>query len=218
MRRPVLLAVVPVLLWLASSCGLRAGVDSGTAGANPSTPATTTAAGLTPPSSSAPTSAKAMPPSTKPAAAGASSTAKATFPPSTKAPTATTVAPTTAAPTTAAPPTTAGDQTTALCSAAKYYAMADMPSLGRRVLEDPDGLEDAYDKLVMYAPAGMVDRINSMGPFTKVVLASVRKGDITSPDQLVNYLSNAPRAELEQWVLAQQTLVPELVALCGPLT
>lgn len=211
MRRPVLVVLVLPVLAVAASCGLRSGVETGAG----SRSASTTAAGLTPPTSapalSSPKATPTLPPSTK--AAGANAGVTTSKPP---APTTTRVAPaTTKAP--PPPPTTAKvvDKKAVLCAAAKIYAVDDLPGLGQRILADPDGLLKAYDDMVANATPELADGITKLGPFTRVVLAAVKAGEIKTPVELTNWLANAPSQDLEDWVLASQTVGPGLQTLCG---
>lgn len=212
MRRPVLvllLLVLPVLA-LAASCGLRSGVETGAG----SRSASTTAAGLTPPTSAPalanPKANPTFPPSSK--AAGSTAGVTTSKPP---APTTTRVAPAT----TKAPPppttTTTVDKKAVLCAAAKIYAVEDLPGLGQRILANPDGLLKAYDDMVANATPELAAGITKLGPFTRVVLAAVKASEIKTPVELTNWLANAPSQDLEDWVLASQTVGPGLQALCG---
>ena len=212
MRRPAPLhPVLPVLLVpllaLVVSCGLRSGVETGSGART----ATTTAAGLTPPTSATAKTPSTFPPTTKAAGAPAGvTTSKPAGTPTTKPAAATTKVPT-PAPTT----TKVVDKKAALCAAAKIYAVDDLPGLGQRIIADPDSILKAYDDMVANATPELAENIKALGPFTRVVLGAVKSGNVKTPEQLTNYLANAPTEDLEGWVLAQQTVAPALQALCG---
>jgi hypothetical protein len=133
----------------------------------------------------------------------------------------TTAAPTTsttAVPTsTTAAPTTTGatDGLAAFCGAAERYGADDLLGLGERVVADPADFLAAYETMVAEAPDDLAPLVEAMGPLSRQVVTLVKMKEITTPEGLQGWLAGtAPRAQLEQWVQAQQQLVPEVEQRC----
>ncbi len=156
----------------------------------------------------------------------ASSAASAALPVPSSA-VATTRTPTTNTPATSAPvassgPAVGGSATTVsfdkagFCAASKVYAIDDLLGLGTRVVGDPAGLLRAYETMVDSAPSDLAAPVQKLGPITREAVGLVQRGEITTPERLQAWLADtAPRAELEQWVLAQQTIAPVVKDRCG---
>jgi len=137
-------------------------------------------------------------------------TTSAASPPSSTA--STTAAPTTAVASTA---TTTGFDKASFCAASKVYAIDNVIGLGTRVVGDPAGLLAAYETMVASAPPDLADPVKALGPITHEAVAVVQNGQIKTAEKLQTWLADtAPRADLEQWVVAQQTIAPAVKTIC----
>jgi hypothetical protein len=159
-----------------------------------------------------------------PSAPSSSATATSLAPVATSTTSTSAPAPAAETPTTGPPPTTApppGPTTppfdkASFCAASKVYAIDDLLGLGGRVVGDPAGLLRAYETMTTSAPPELKQPVQELGPITREAAGLVQRGEITTAEKLQAWLADtAPRAELEQWVLAQQTIAPAVRALCA---
>ncbi len=153
------------------------------------------------------TTTVSAPPTT---AASVTPTAKTN--PTAKAPPTTKATPTTNA---EAPTTTAADKTAAFCAASKIYTVTDVVTLGNNAVKDPDGQIKAYNDFLANAPDDLKDEVQSMGGLTKKSVAKVKSGEITTPQELQQYIASEPPDDVVKWIAAQQKVVPELQQLCA---
>lgn len=86
---------------------------------------------------------------------------------------------------------------------------------GRHVAADPGGFLKAYETLAASVPADQRPLVEQLGPLTRKAVVAGQRGVFISDKAVQAWLLTLPKAELEGWVVAQQTLAPKLKATCA---
>ena len=104
----------------------------------------------------------------------------------------------------------------AFCESAATYSLTDLITLADRVVKDPTSHEAAYANMLKNAPADIAPAVKALGPLTADTVDQVRKGAITTPVGVRDFLAAPAQAEkVTAWIKAQQQVVPVVQSQCA---